>query len=120
MKKKLILRLSITLLLLVVLSGLFIWQYERMRRVIYVIPPGVGAGLARFEAPQEIILTLGWQDTLVIENQDDVVHTFGPFMIMPHTTFSKRFTHPVTYEGECTLHRSGQMKLVAKPLFGEP
>ena len=116
MNKKLILKSAIVVLLLVVLSGLLIWQYESMRQVVYVIPPGVGAGLTRFEAPAEITLTLGWQDTLVIENQDEVAHSFGPFLIMPHSTFSKRFTHPITYEGECTLHPSGRMKLVVKSL----
>jgi hypothetical protein len=116
MTNKKLLRWIILGLLLV---GALIWfvtgPYETMRRVVYVIPPGVAAGQATLEVPDQIVLTLGVQDTLVIENQDEVIHTFGPFVIAPHTTMTQRFERVVNYQGACSFHQERQMSLVVKP-----
>lgn len=101
------------------LVGTLVWfvtgPYETLRRVVYVIPPGVAAGQATLEVPDQIVLTLGIQDILVIENQDEVFHTFGPFVIAPHTTMTQRFEHVVNYQGACSFHQQRQMSLVVKP-----
>jgi hypothetical protein len=100
---------------LVSLTGFFAWQYESWRAVTYVIPPGVGVGQATVVIPAEIVLTVGIRDTLVIENQDNVIHVFGPFIVGPESTFSKRFRTPRLYEGACTFHPGQEMRVVINP-----
>jgi hypothetical protein len=115
MNKILLLRIILVLLLVSLLGWFAASQYETARRVVYVIPPGAGSGQVVFDIPDEIVLTLGIKDTIVIENQDEVAHIFGPFVVIPHTTMTYRFDHPVTYEGVCTFHKERQMKLVVNP-----
>lgn len=115
MNRSLLLRIIPALLLLGLLGWFAAGQYESVRRVVYIIPPGVGSGQVTFDMPDEIVLTLGVKDTIVIENQDDVIHTFGPFVVAPRTTLTQRFYHAVNYEGVCTFHRERQMKLVVNP-----
>ena len=108
---------SIILLPLVITVGWFVlFGWDKIRTVSYVIPPGTNARLARGEdvldIPEEIILTVGVRDTLVIENQDNVVHTFGLFTILPQTTLTKRFTTPRVYQNVCTFHENREMKVV--------
>jgi hypothetical protein len=104
------------LLIVIVFGWLAGQQRQKYRNLYYVIPPGtyqsIQAGRPKIEIPDEIELTLGLQDTIIIENQDDVVHTFGPFVIAPHSTVTKRFDKPVVYEGACTFHQEQQMRLV--------
>ena len=108
------------LLAILFLIGIIVFaniSYKRLRTVTYIIPPGAGEKLAdgqdTVELPDELILT-GIQDTLVIENQDDVVHSFGPFVILPHTTLLKRFTTSGTYQGSCTFHPDQHVTLTVK------
>ncbi len=111
------------LLLLILVVGIVGWMglsyREKNRTVIYVIPPGtsqqLAAGGQAINIPSEIILTVGIRDTLIIENQDDVVHAFGPFTILPHTTLTKRFTTPRTYVNVCTLHPNQEMVVIINP-----
>jgi hypothetical protein len=100
---------------LIILSGLLLLQYESWRTVRYIIPPGVDAGRVSLDLPNEVILTVGVKDTLVIENQDNAIHTFGPFVIGPESTFSERFSTPRRYEAICTFHPDKQMSLVIRP-----
>jgi len=111
---------SVILLPLVVIVGWFVLiGWEKTRTASYVIPPGTNARLANGEEvldiPEEIVLTVGIKDTLVIENQDNVVHTFGLFTILPQTTLTKRFTTPRVYQNVCTFHENREMKVVVKP-----
>ena len=111
---------SVILLPLVVIVGWFVlFGWEKTRTASYVIPPGTNARLANGEEvldiPEEIVLTVGIKDTLVIENQDNVVHTFGLFTILPQTTLTKRFTTPRVYQNVCTFHENREMKVVVNP-----
>jgi hypothetical protein len=111
---------SLILIPLTIIIGWFVMMgWERTRTVTYVIPPGTNARLANGEdvlnIPEEVVLTVGVKDTLVIENQDNVVHTFGLFTILPHTTLTKRFTSPRVYQNVCTFHENRQMKVVINP-----
>lgn len=108
-------RLTLALLILIILSSGLAWLYDSQRRVTYVIPAGLDAGQVAMTFPNEIILTVGLKDTLVIENQDDVVHSFGPFVLGPKSTFTKRFSQARVYEGACTFHQNNQMRIVVKP-----
>ena len=114
--------LSITgaaLLLFAALSWFALGQLETARTVTYVIPPGtkqsIETGRPGVEFPDEIVFTVGLKDTIIIENQDDVIHSFGPFVVAPNSTLSKRFDRPVVYEGACTFHQDEHMRIVVKP-----
>ena len=108
---------SVILIPLAIIIGWFVLiGWEKTRTVTYVIPRGTNARLANGEdvlnIPEEVVLTVGVKDTLVIKNQDNVVHTFGLFTILPGTTLTKRFTSPRVYQNVCTFHENREMKVV--------
>jgi hypothetical protein len=111
--------LLMVLLLLGIGGWLLLAQYAQVRTVRYVIPAGAGQRLAGGERvitlPTEIDFVIGVRDILMVENQDEVVHNFGPFMVLPHTTLVKRFKNVRVYQGACSLHRDRQMRLVVHP-----
>ncbi len=53
-------------------------------------------------------------DTLVIENQDDDLHTVGPYVVDAGQTLRQRFDAPGSFEGLCTLHPSGEVEIVVR------
>ncbi len=108
-------RLLLAGLVVAALGWFLLARWEAARRVVYIIPPGVASGQATIQIPDEIVLTVGVRDTLVIENLDDTVHTFGPFVVGPQTTVTKRFNRALVYEGVCTVHPDEQMKLIVNP-----
>lgn len=112
--------LILSLTLLLIFGAVLGWGLrEQGRRVTYVIPAGtqqrIAAGDETVSFPDEISLTVGLRDTIIINNRDDVVHAFGPFIIGPQATFTKRFDNPVTYHAACTFHQDEQMRLVVHP-----
>ena len=90
-------------------------QREQLRTVTFVIPAGTAVGQTSVAFPDEIVLTVGIKDTIVIENQDDELHLFGPFVVAPHSIVTKRFKAPVVYQGACTFHQDQQMTLAVEP-----
>ncbi|MCB0165699.1 MAG: hypothetical protein KDI79_15820 [Anaerolineae bacterium] len=107
------------ILLVVILSWLALGQFQTVRTVTYIIPPGtkqdIETGRPGAKFPDEIVLTVGLKDTIVIENQDDVIHSFGPFVVAPHSKLRKRFDTSVVYEGACTFHQDKHMRIVVNP-----
>ena len=103
-------------IVLVALIGLSygIVACQSNQTVTFLIPPGtqerLDAGEEAVDFPSEITINVG--DTIVIENQDTVVHAFGPFTVLPKTTLTKRFETAKVYENTCTFHQDKQMKLV--------
>ena len=59
--------------------------------------------------PDEIRLTLGVSDVLVLRNLDDVPQIFGPTLMMPGQSFRLPFALASSYQFACTAHASGQM-----------
>jgi hypothetical protein len=59
--------------------------------------------------PNEVRLTLGIKDVLVLKNADDVPQVFGPVLMMPGQTFRLPFEMASSYQFACTAHSSGQM-----------
>lgn len=89
------------------------------RDAVYVIPKGTWAKRMAGEKldvlPDEIRLTLGVRDVLVLRNHDDVPQMFGPVLIMPGQGFQLPFRLPTTYQFACSLHVSGQLNVVVEP-----
>jgi hypothetical protein len=65
--------------------------------------------------PDEIRLTLGVRDVLVLRNLDDVPQTFGPTLMMPGQSFRLPFAVASSYQFACTAHASGQLTVVVEP-----
>jgi hypothetical protein len=70
--------------------------------------------------PDEIRLTLGLRDVLVLENRDDVPQIFGPTLMMPGQSFRLPFALASSYQFTCSAHASGQMTVVVEPFPESP
>lgn len=65
--------------------------------------------------PNEVRLTLGIKDVLVLRNRDDVPQIFGPTLMMPGQSFRLPFAMASSYQFACTAHASGQMTVTVEP-----
>lgn len=85
----------------------------------FVIPKGTWerrmAGERIDILPQQVRLTLGLNDVLLLHNQDVVPQTFGPALLMPGQKFRLPFGHASEYQFACSAHASGQMTVVVDP-----
>jgi len=83
------------------------------REALFEIPRGTFARRMAGEPlpilPDEIHLTLGLQDVLLLRNLDDVPQIFGPTLMMPGQSFRLPFRQAASYSFACTAHASGQM-----------
>ncbi len=82
-----------------------------------VIPEGSYALIEQGENPLEIPPTWSFlaDDTLVLDNRDDVAHTLGTWYVPPNTV--RRFELQPAYGGffVCSLHPSGAITLDIQP-----
>jgi hypothetical protein len=89
------------------------------REEIFEIPQGTWARRMSGEdigiLPDEIRLTLGIRDILVLKNLDDVPQIFGPALMMPGQSFRLPFEQASEYQFACTAHASGQMSVIVEP-----
>jgi hypothetical protein len=94
------------------------------RDVVFEIPEGTWArrmaGNKIEILPNEIRLTLGIRDILVLKNLDDVPQIFGPTLMMPGQSLRLPFALASTYQFACTAHASGQMVIVVEPFPATP
>src|ERR1044071_5778066 len=65
--------------------------------------------------PDEIRLTLGLNDVLLLRNLDEVPQVFGPVLIMPGQSFRLPFEVASTYSFACTAHAGGQLNVIVEP-----
>ncbi len=86
------------------------------REALFEIPKGTWARRmsgSRIEIlPDEIHLTLGLRDILVLRNLDDVPQIFGPTLMMPGQSLRLPFAVASRHSFACTAHLSGQMTIV--------
>ncbi|WP_460713371.1 cupredoxin domain-containing protein [Lysobacter terrae] len=89
------------------------------REQAFVIPKGTWqrrmAGERIEILPQQIRLTLGINDVLLLQNHDTVPQTFGPALLMPGQNFRLPFELASEYQFACSAHASGQMTIVVDP-----
>ena len=62
--------------------------------------------------PEQITLTLGLRDVLLLRNSDTVPQMFGPVLIMPGQDFRLPFAQAGEHPFDCTAHASGKMTVV--------
>ena len=70
--------------------------------------------------PDEIRLTLGLRNILLLKNSDDVPQMFGPTLMMPGQSFRLPFDRAAEYQFACTAHASGQMTIIVDPFPATP
>ena len=89
------------------------------RDEIFEIPKGTWARRMSGDPveilPDEIRLTLGLRDVLVLQNHDDVPQIFGPTLMLPGQSFRLPFALASSYQFACTAHASGQMTILVDP-----
>lgn len=82
-----------------------------------VIPEGSSELIARGENPLEVPPTWSFlaDDTLILDNKDDVPHTLGNWFVPPNTV--RRFELQPAYGGffACSLHPAGAITLDIQP-----
>jgi hypothetical protein len=82
----------------------------------FVIPQGTQAlilsGHGADVVPQEIRLSLSRQNVLVIQNDDIVDHTVGPFFIKSGETIRQEFNSAATYIGACSIRFGDQVSII--------
>ena len=62
--------------------------------------------------PEQITLTLGVRDVLLLRNSDTVPQMFGPVLIMPGQDFRLPFGQAGEHPFDCTAHASGKMTVL--------
>ncbi len=92
---------------------------DEWREEVHVIPKGTWARRSAGEKfdvlPDEIHLTIGVRDVLVMKNHDDVPQMFGPVLMMPGQSFRLPFAVATRHDFACTAHVSGQLTVFVKP-----
>jgi hypothetical protein len=118
------LRRPLPWLLLACLAGLLAWAAfapiaAGSRDALFEIPKGTWARRMAGDLvdilPQQIVLTLGVNDTLLLRNKDSVPQVFGPVLIMPGQDFRLPFDTVSVNEFNCTAHTTGTMKVIVEP-----
>lgn len=64
--------------------------------------------------PEQITLTLGVRDVLLLRNSDTVPQMFGPVLIMPGQDFRLPFAQAGEHPFDCTAHASGKMTVLVQ------
>ena len=64
--------------------------------------------------PENIRLTLGLEDILLLRNLDEVPQVFGPTIMMPGQSFRLPFERAAEYQFVCTAHVSGQLTILVE------
>lgn len=118
---ELFLLIAASMFVVFVLSSIALLIYTNDSRdpTVHVIdiPPGSWDLIEQGENPLEIPPTWSFyaDDTLVLDNRDDVAHTLGSWYVPPNTV--RRFELQPAYGGffACSLHPSGGITLDIQP-----
>ena len=89
------------------------------REEVFEIPKGTWARRMAGDKveilPNEVRLTLGVRDVLLLRNLDEVPQQFGPTVLMPGQSFRLPCEVASSYNFACSAHASGQMTIVVAP-----
>lgn len=108
-------------LLIIVLAsaGWWAWgSFEQRRQLVYVIPAGTSAQIARGAAvdvlPTTIELERNVRDTLVIRNDDTQPLQIGPYLVAPGQRFVQRYPNRGTFDLLCSVHPGHRMRVIVR------
>ena len=83
-----------------------------------VIPQGTRVlmqlGQAPDVMPTQLHMKINGMNTLVIQNNDIVDHTIGPYMVRAGETLRQTFTQPATYQGKCSVNVRATVKIIVE------
>ncbi|MEM8530585.1 MAG: hypothetical protein AAGF95_07070 [Chloroflexota bacterium] len=104
-------------ILLIGFGGFWWWNEQRTeaRQLVYTIPAGtmdrVLAGEEVSVLPGTINLTVGYQDILVIQNDDTQPIDIGTFRLAPGQQYRQQFFNPGTFELVCSVHADQELRV---------
>lgn len=89
-----------------------------INELVYVIPKGtitnIGLGAASSVLPNQVELTVGGQDTLVIKNEDLYPFDVGGVLLHPGQSYRQKFTRPGTYDLACSVHAADRIRVIVR------
>ncbi len=88
------------------------------RELGIIIPQGTNMlimeGQAEDVIPPEIYLNVNGQNTLVIQNNDIVDHTIGPYLVRAGEVVRQSFTRPAVYQGKCSVNLAAEFSIIVE------
>lgn len=88
------------------------------REFAIIIPQGtdmlIMEGQAEDVIPPEIYLNVNGQNTLVIQNNDIVDHTIGPYLVRAGEVVRQSFTRPAVYQGKCSVNLAAEFSIIVE------
>jgi hypothetical protein len=88
------------------------------RDFVIIIPLGTGSEIRSGHGdeviPAEIRLQVGGRSRLIIQNNDIMRHTIGPFTVEPGEIVRQEFSRPAIYEGTCTINHDGALNIIVE------
>lgn len=116
------LRLGLALLIALLAFGLawaaFAPLQANSRDQLFEIPKGTWERRMKGDTtsilPEQVTLTLGVRDVLLLRNSDTVPQMFGPVLIMPGQDFRLPFAQAGEHPFDCTAHASGRMTVLVE------
>lgn len=112
-------------LVVALLAAAFAWAafaplHASSRDQLFEIPKGTWERRMKGDKtsilPEQITLTLGVRDVLLLRNGDTVPQIFGPVLIMPGQDFRLPFAQAGEHPFDCTAHASGKMTVVVEEM----
>ena len=104
-------------ILLIGFGGFWWWNEQRTeaRQLVYTIPAGtmdrVLSGEEVAVLPNTINLTVGYQDILIIQNEDTQPIDIGTFRLAPGQQYRQQFFNPGTFELLCSVHADQALRI---------
>lgn len=99
-------------------SELAALPYDPAREVRIVIPQGTWAGIVGGHGDdvidEEIRLSVGGRNTLVIRNDDIADHNVGPFFVRAGETLRQEFRRPAEYVGACSIRHGAEVSIIVE------
>ena len=126
MKKRVAIGMVLALLAALLAWAAFAPLQAASREVLFEIPKGTWERRMKGDKtsilPEQITLTLGLRDVLLLRNSDTVPQMFGPVLIMPGQEFRLPFGQAGEHPFDCTAHASGKMTVLVEeaPAAGLP
>lgn len=118
MKKRIGTALALALLAALLAWAAFAPLQASSRDQLFEIPKGTWERRMKGDKtsilPEQITLTLGVRDVLLLRNSDTVPQMFGPVLIMPGQDFRLPFGQAGEHPFDCTAHASGRMTVVVE------
>jgi len=116
--------ITVTVLAAIVGWAAFAPVTTASREALFAIPEGTWARRMAGDKvdilPEQMRLTLGLDDVLLLKNHDSVPQTFGPALLMPGQSFRLPFAVASEYQFACSAHSSGQMTIIVDPFPASP